>query len=303
MVGAVRRIAAGAAMLVVLGYGGALGYLKLNETRLVYHPDIPSYESGRINPAPDSLHVEKVTFPAADSSKVAAWVIPAAGSDTAGMWILISHGNAGNITLTRRLDFYARLRTLGANLLAYDYRGFGESEKRPITEQGLYADAQGAYTYLRRVRGVPANRIIVFGHSLGSGVATELATHIEAAGFVVEGAYTAVDGMAQARYPYLPVQAIMANHFSSLARIDRVSMPKLFLHAVDDAVVPVAHGRALFAKAKEPKQMVETTGGHEDAYRLDPRYLRAFGDFVHRVAPGNGPAGESPPPVVNRSER
>ncbi len=280
----------------MVGYGGALGYLKVNEAQFIYHPGIASYESGRMNPPPDSLRVEKVSFPATDGALLAAWVIPAVASDTTGMWILVSHGNAGNISLTKRLDFYARLRVVGASILAYDYRGFGESEKRPIDEQGLYRDAEGAYNYLRRVRGVPAARIIIFGHSLGSGVAAELATHTEAAGFVVEGAFTGVDARAQELYPFFPVQALMSNHFPSLARIDRVSMPKLFLHAVDDSVIPIAHGRALFDKAREPKEFVELTGGHEDSYRLDPRYMEAFSRFVRRLEPGNGPAGESPAP-------
>lgn len=296
MAGAWRKAALGTTAVVAVGYGGALTYLKVNEAKFIYHPNIAAYESGKINTAPDSLHVEKVSFPATDGARLSAWVIPAAGPDTTGMWILVSHGNAGNISLTKRLDFYARLRAIGVNILAYDYRGFGESEKRPIDEPGLYRDAEGAYNYLRRVRGVSAGRIIIFGHSLGSGVATELATHAEAAGFVVEGAFTGIDARAEELYPYFPLQALMVNHFPSLARIDRVSMPKLFLHAVDDAVIPIAHGRALFAKAREPKELVELTGGHEDSYRLDPRYMEAFSRFVRRLSPGSEPAGESPAP-------
>jgi hypothetical protein len=186
-------------------------------------------------------------------------------------------------------------------ILAYDYRGFGESEKRPIAEAGLYGDAQGAYDFLHRTRGVPANRIVIFGHSLGSGVAVELATHADAAGLVLEGAYTGVDLVAKERYPYFPVRTIMSNHFDSIDRIDHVSMPKLFLHARDDAIIPFSEGRTLFAKAKEPKEFVELHGGHEDAYRLDPHYLQAFAAFVRRVAPDRGPSGESPaPPATDK---
>ena len=192
--------------------------------------------------------------------------------------------------------FYARLRGVGVGVFAYDYRGFGESDQRPIDEQGLYRDAQAAYDFLRKARGVPANRIVLFGHSLGSGVAVELATHADAAGLVLEGAFTGLDRVAAERYPYFPVRAVMANHFDSIDRISRVSMPKLIVHARDDDAIPIAHGRALFARAKEPKQFVEVAGGHEDAYRLDPRYLQAFAVFVRRIAPEHGPSGESPPP-------
>ncbi|MCX5768560.1 MAG: alpha/beta hydrolase [Gemmatimonadetes bacterium] len=278
----------------VLLYIGAMGYLKVNETDFVYHPSIEQYENGRINPPADTLQARPVTFSSTDGAKLAAWVMPPMQNDSTALWVLISHGNAGNITLTKRQDFYTRLRALGVGLFAYEYRGFGASEKRPITEAGLYNDAQGAYDYLRKTLGVPSNRIIIFGHSLGSGVAIELATHAEAAGLIVEGAYTGVDRVAAERYPIFPIRALMANHFPSLERIDRVSMPKLFLHANNDAVIPFAHGRALYNRAREPREFVETGGGHEDAYRLDPRYLESFGAFVRRVAPSQGPQGESP---------
>ena len=291
----VRRAAGGAFGVAALAYAGAIGYLKANETTLVYHPAVEAYEGGRLNPPADSLDARPVTFASADGATLAAWVMPPR-ADSAAMWVLVNHGNAGNITLTKRQDFYARLRNLGVGLFAYDYRGFGASEKRPIAEAGLYADAQGAYDYLRNTLHVPPQRIIIFGHSLGSGVAVELATHADAAGLIVEGAYTGVDRVAAERYPMLPVRAMMANHFPSIDRIDRVSMPKLFLHANDDAVIPFAQGRALYEKAREPKQFVETGGGHENAYRLDPRYLESFGAFVRRVSAAQGPQGESPVP-------
>jgi fermentation-respiration switch protein FrsA (DUF1100 family) len=291
-----QKFGATVAAVTILVYGGAVVYLKANETTLIYRPYI--LEEGRINAPAESLHVRPVTLNAADGSRVAAWVIPPSptADSAAAMWILIDHGNAGNITLTKRQDFYARIRSMGVGILAYDYRGFGQSETRAITEAGVYADAQGAYDYLRKVLGVPPERIIIFGHSLGSGVAIELATHAEAAGLVVEGAYTAVDDVAAEQYPMFPVRAVMANHFRSIDRIATVSMPKLFMHATDDQVIPYAHGRKLFDTAKEPRQFVDLIGGHEDAYREDPRYLATFGGFVKRVAPGASVPAESGSP-------
>lgn len=299
----VRRVAVGALMGAIIAYGGTLGYLKLTEASHVYHPKEAGFEGGRINPPADSLHVERAVFTTTDGVRLAAWIVPAGGADTTGMWVLICHGNAGNITFGKRQDFYARLRAIGVGILAFDYRGFGESDARPMVEAGLYRDAQAAYEFLRRTRGVPANRIVLFGHSLGSGVAVELATHAEAAGLVLEGAFTAVDRVAQELYPYFPVRAIMANHFASIDRIPRVAMPKLILHATDDAVIPFAHSRALFEATTEPKQLVALTGGHEDAYALDPRYLQAFAAFVRRVTPGAGQSGESPPHTPWKGKR
>ncbi len=296
MASRLQKLGVAVAAVTILVYGGAIVYLKTSETSLVYRPYV--LEEGRINAPAESLHVQPVTLNATDGSRVAAWLIPppAAVDSATAMWVLIDHGNAGNITLLKRQDFYARIRSMGVGIFAYDYRGFGQSELRAITETGVYADAQGAYDYLRKVRGIPPERIIIFGHSLGSGVAIELATHAEAAGLVVEGAYTAVDDVAAEQYPMFPVRAVMANHFRSIDRIAKVSMPKLFMHATDDQIIPYAHGRKLFDAAKEPRQFADLTGGHEDAYREDPRYLTAFGAFVKRVAPGASVPAESGSP-------
>jgi len=290
----VKRLPAVVLAMVMLAYGGAVGYLKWNETDLVYEPRNARFEAGRMNKPADSLQVSPVQFRASDDTRLSAWLIPPARPDSAAVWVLVCHGNAGNLTLTKRQDFYARLRALGVGVLAFDYRGFGESEGRTPNEAGLYRDGQAAYDFLRKVRGVPANRIVLFGHSLGSGVAVDLATHAEAAGLIVEGAYTSVPNVGQERYPIFPVRLIASNRFESIDKIERVSMPKLVLHATDDQIIPYQHGRTLYAKAKEPKQFVTLTGGHEDAYRLDPRYMEAFAAFVRRVAPNQGPAGESP---------
>lgn len=267
-------------LLAILAYAGAGAWLFANERSLIFHP------AGREVHAPaDSLalDVEPVTFRAADSTRLSAWVIPAAGHDAAAPWMIICHGNYGNIGYGGRTPFYAGMRDLGVNLLAFDYRGFGASEGEP-SEAGVYADARAAYDWLRTARHVPPERIVIFGHSLGSGVATELASRVPAAGLIVEGAFTSVPDRGQELYPYMPVKLIARNRFASIERVGAIRMPKLFLHATDDEVIPIAHGRALFAAASEPKRFVELTGGHERAYELDrDRYYGAIRDFLATV--------------------
>ena len=277
----VRRVATAAAIVVVLAYLGLLLLLRLSEARLIYFPG--ASRTLLAPPAALGLPVRRVEFAAEDGVRLVAWEIPAAPPDSSGLWLLICHGNAGNISEFGRPQHYAGLRRLGVNLLAFDYRGYGESGGRP-TEAGLYRDADAAYHYLRERRGVPAERIVVFGHSLGSAVAIDLASREPVAGLVIEGAPTSVVDRGQELYPFVPVRWIAASRFGSLEKIARVRAPKLFLHAVADEVIPVAHGRRLFAAAPEPKELVELRGGHGDAFEVDSaRYFGSIGRFLGRL--------------------
>jgi uncharacterized protein len=265
------------AAVAVVAYLALLVLLRLNESRLVYFPG-----SQRVlipPPAHLGLTVQKVEFPSTGQTKLVGWVMPA-GRDSSGFWLLICHGNAGNLSEFERPEHYAGLHRLGLNLLAFDYRGYGESSGKP-TEAGLYDDAEAAYNYLRQSRGVPADRILVFGHSLGSAVAIDLVSRVDAAGLIVEGAPTSVTDRGQELYPYIPVKWIAASRFGSAAKIGHVKIPKLFLHARNDEVIPISHGRRLFQAAMPPKTFVELRGGHADAFQVDSAtYFSSIGNFL-----------------------
>jgi len=267
----------GAILLVVIAYLGLLLLLRLNESRLIYFPG----SVRRLTDAPAELQlpVRRAAIRTEDGLTLGSWVIPA-GPDSTGYWVLICHGNAGNLSEFGRPAHYARLRTLGLSLLAFDYRGYGESEGTP-SEAGLYRDADAAYQYLRGGLRVPPERIIVFGHSLGSAVAVDLASRVPAAGLILDGALTSVIERGAELYPYIPVRWIGRSRFSSIDKISRVSIPKLFLHARADDVVPLAHGRRLFEAALPPKTFVELNGGHGDAFELDSAsYFGSIRKFV-----------------------
>jgi fermentation-respiration switch protein FrsA (DUF1100 family) len=263
--------------LVVLIYLGLLILLRVFESRLIYFPG--AQRSLVLPPAVLDLPVERVEISTDDGVKLVSWAIPATG-DSTSFWLLICHGNAGNLSEFDRPVHYAGLRRLGLSLLAFDYRGYGESGGAP-SEQGLYKDAEAAYRYLTEVRGVPAERIIIFGHSLGSAVAVNLASRVAAAGLIVEGALTSVIERGAELYPYFPVRWIAASQYRSLEKIKHVRAPKLFLHAIQDDVIPLAHGRRLFEAAPEPKTFVELRGGHGDAFDADSAlYFSSIARFV-----------------------
>jgi fermentation-respiration switch protein FrsA (DUF1100 family) len=268
-------------LLVVVVYLGLLLLLRLNESRLIYFPG----PQRKLLPPPSylGLSVQRVEFPTEDGLTIVSWIIPAT-HDSTGFWLLICHGNAGNLSEFGRPAHYAGLRQLGLNLLAFDYRGYGESEGVP-TERGLYHDAQAAYRYLRETLGVPAGQIVVFGHSLGSAVAVDLVSRVSVGGLIVEGALTSAIERGQELYPFIPVRWIAASRYPSIEKISRVTVPKLFLHARGDEVIPLAHGRRLYEAAPPPKSFVELQGGHGDTFDVDSaNYFGSIAQFLRGLS-------------------
>jgi len=268
----------------VLLYLAVVALLWLAESRLIYFPG--AERTLTAPPLSLQLPIERAELTTEDGVRLVGWVMPAANSTT-GFWLLVCHGNAGNLSQFDRPAHYAALSQLGLNLFAFDYRGYGESGGTP-SEHGLYRDADAAYRYLREERGVPAERIIVFGHSLGSAVAIDLASRTPVAGLIVEGGLVSVIQRGQELYPFIPVRWIARTRFSSIDKIAHVAAPKLFLHAVADEVIPLSHGRRLFQAAQDPKRLVELEGTHSDAFAVDSsRYFGSIAGFLKTLLPSD----------------
>jgi fermentation-respiration switch protein FrsA (DUF1100 family) len=156
----------------------------------------------------------------------------------------------------------------------------------------MYDDSEAAYRELLR-RGVPPNRIILLGHSLGSGPAVLLATRHKAAALVLFGAFTSIPDAAAERYPYLPVRLVVGVQFNSLARIGDVHIPVVIAHSRGDTLIPYSHALKLFAAANEPKHFItfdseanDGFGGHVDALYEHVGILRsALAGLVPRMPP------------------
>jgi fermentation-respiration switch protein FrsA (DUF1100 family) len=280
MTGVLRLLAVAALCYLVV-----LLVLRLSESRMLY---VPGGSRRLLDPPAElDLGVRRVTVTASDGVRLMSWAMPV--DEGSGYWLLICHGNGGNISEAGRPYHYAGLRALGLSLFAFDYRGYGESEGAP-SEDGLYRDADASYRYLRDTLGVPPERIVLFGHSLGSAVAVELAGRVPAAGLILDGALTSVVDRAQELFPYAPVRWIAASRYPSIERVGELTLPKLFLHARADEVIPIAHGRRLFEAAAQPKRFVELQGTHGDAFDADSAaYFGAIGRFVTELERGVSP--------------
>jgi uncharacterized protein len=274
----VYQLLMGLLALSTLGFGAVLFWFHLNEDRLVYQP-----WPGKLVAAPVDLGLDSqdVTLRTADGVTLAARVIPPPKevTDAAAAWLLYFHGASGNIGLLGYNEAWAQFRRLGLGVLAIDYRGYGQSAGTP-SENGLYQDADAAWAYLNKQLHVPPARIVIYGYSLGSAVAIDLATRVPAAGLIVEGALVSVPARAKELYPFLPAKWLARNRFTSVDKIAAVSMPKLFIHAREDADVPISHGQRLFRLARAPKVFHDVAGGHRDAHQVDPGFFPGIARFV-----------------------
>ena len=159
------------------------------------------------------------------------------------------------------------------NVLALDYRGYGQSQGEP-SEAGLYLDAEAAYAWL--VQRVPPHSIVLFGESLGGGLATYLAVEREVGALVLLSTFTSVPDMARRLFPFLPVQLVVRTRFNNLERIARVAVPKLVIHSRLDESVPVRMAERLYAAARPPKVALWLQrAGHNGAFTRDGEALLA----------------------------
>jgi pimeloyl-ACP methyl ester carboxylesterase len=261
----------GRALLVLLGVGllglgASLGWLKMHESQLVFRTaESRLHTDGSVPGDAERLDI------AVQGEHCAALLLPADPGHDSGYWVLHLHGNADSAFSPTHLRHLQALRSLGLSAMGLDYRGFGFSTGT-ASETHIDEDAEAAYQTLLR-RGVPPERIIVWGHSLGSGPAVYLATLHPVAALVLFGAYTSLPDAAQDTYPYLPVRWIVGPQFDSIDRIGRIHSPVLIVHSLGDRIVPFHHGLQLFAAAREPKRLLQ----------LPPPYSDEFGGHINAL--------------------
>lgn len=241
------------------------------ENRIVFFPH--PYPVGDWTSDP---RVQDVYFDTPDGLRLHGWLAePESGSPREV--VLFNHGNGRNITTRRHVLELYRDR-MNCIVLVYDYRGYGKSSGRP-TEPGVLTDARAARRWLAAHAGVPEADVVIAGHSLGSGVAVDLAAADGARALILEGAFTCLPDVAESHVPFLPVRAVMQTHLSSEAKIPAYHGPLLQVHGDADGVVPYSLGKRLFASANEPKQFVTVRGGdHNQLY--SPEFVETLNQFL-----------------------
>lgn len=243
--------------IAVGGYGELLGAAAAMQRSLIYFPD-------GVRPEPDRRvlpGIEVVTLDTADGLSLVAWHQAPRRLDLPTL--VYFHGNAGHLGL--RAAKLAPYLAAGYGGLLTSWRGFSGNPGRP-SEAGLYEDGRAALAFLT-ARGIGPSRTVLYGESLGTGVAVQLATEIGPAAIVLEAPYTSIADIAAWRVPIAPVGPFVIDRFDSAAKIERVSAPLLIVHGEDDHTIPVRFGRRLHEAANQPKHGVFIRGaGHLDLY-------------------------------------
>jgi len=257
-------------------------WLRWNEPNMIYYPD------RHIDQTPDQVgfKYEDVTLTTSDGIRINGWYLPspemANANPGATLTVLLFHGNAGN--MSHRFEKLAVLRELGVDTFIIDYRGYGRSGGKP-DEQGTYRDARAAYDHLIQQRKLSPRSIVVYGESLGSAVAADLATKVNIGGLILEEAFTSVGDVGQKMFPFLPIRWLVWNKYDTLSKMPRVKVPLLIFHSRDDELFSLRHAQRLLAAANDPKQLVELRGHHNDAFLVSASiYHDALQKFFATVA-------------------
>jgi pimeloyl-ACP methyl ester carboxylesterase len=249
------------------------------QQRLLYFPDLRRTTPDEVNLA----GVEEREIEMADGTRVLTWWGAAApGRPT----ILYFHGNGGSfVTRSERIRKYM---ARGYGMVMMTYRGYGGSSGVP-SEKDNVADAKAVYEAVR-AGGIPADRIVLYGESLGSGVAMQVAAEKPVAGVILDAPYTAIVDLAWMHYPWLPARFLMTDRYETLPVAAKVTVPVLIVHGEEDSIVPVEMGRRVAKAIKGPVDLVTfPEAGHSDHYMYgsyDVIYAWLEKHFPLQVAPG-----------------
>jgi fermentation-respiration switch protein FrsA (DUF1100 family) len=256
-------------MLLLVGvvvYLALLAVMYFAQRSLMYFP-----ETLRTAPAQAGLpEAEEVVLDTADGERVIVWHIAPRGDQPV---VLYFHGNGG--ALRYRVDRYRALTQDGTGLVLLSYRGYAGSSGKP-SEDGLIEDARAAYAFATQRH--PAARVVIWGESLGSGVAVAIAAEKKVARLVLEAPFASAVSVAASVYPFVPVRFLMKDQFRSDLRIRNVKVPVLIVHGDRDTVIPIESGERLYSLIEGPKRFLRVPGaGHED---LGMRAIEAMRTFV-----------------------
>ncbi len=260
-------------IIAVLLYLLIIAIVVIFQRSLLYLPP----PIGPLTPADFNTPFSAVTIQNSAGESIDGWWIE---QNKEAKTVLYLHGNGATLSMLAHVSriFY----DLGWNALIFDYRGYGKSSAAKLTEESVVADGLTAYGWLQD-RGVKTEDMIIWGHSLGSAVAAQVAFRTDPACVVLEGSFPSTFKMARAHYPWLLLAPWMiADTFETAQAVQQHKYKLLVMHAQKDAVIPLHMGKEVFSAASDPKQFLLIKGiGHNDFPAVYKEYLSDIKRFCY----------------------
>tara|TARA_B100001123_G_scaffold333851_1_gene376878 strand:+ start:260 stop:1072 length:813 start_codon:yes stop_codon:yes gene_type:complete len=244
------------------------------QRNLLYHPTIDNYIKGE--EAKEPTEIEKIKITTDDNITLTGWFHKKNIKKL--KTILFFHGNAGSLAnRTYKLNHF---KDLDINFLIIAWRGFSGNEGKP-TEKGLYKDAKSAVNWLNNI-GVDNKNIILYGESLGTAVAVEIAQKNNYAGIVLESPFTSMINMGKKYYPFFPVNFLLKDKFESYKKIKNIFSPILIIHGKVDKIVPYDMGKKMYELSNEPKYFYSQEYG-DHMVNYDEKLLLTLKEFIQSL--------------------
>ena len=255
---------------IVVAYFVVVVFVYFYQRNLLYHPSENNYQNDEVK-----FDYEEVYIEVENEIRLKSWLI---NKDFKNLkTLLIFHGNAGD--LSNRIYKLNELNKLQINILLISWRGFSGNKGSP-TEKNLYKDAEAAIKWLNK-KNVSNNQIILYGESLGTGIAVEMAKKNDFNSIILESPFTSIENSAKIYYPYLPVKYLLKDRYDTISKINMVKSPIMIMHGEKDDVVPLSMGKKLFEKANSPKHSYFTSTG-DHMMEFNPELLKEIKNFIEK---------------------
>ncbi len=241
------------------------------QRNLLYHPSENNYFGDQLE-----VKIEKVKIKTQDNIELLSWYHNK--NIDRYKTILFLHGNAG--TLENRIHKINHFKDMNINFLLVAWRGFNGNKGKP-TEKGLYEDARSAVVWLKS-KGIKENNIVIYGESLGTGVATEIAQKKNFAGVILESPFTSMIEAGKTKYPYLPVRLLLKDKYESNKKIKNIKSPILILHGKVDKIVPFYMGEKMYELANQPKYFY-FSDYDDHMMEYNEKLLKILKDFIYSL--------------------
>tara|TARA_B100000965_G_scaffold375415_1_gene367475 strand:- start:243 stop:1061 length:819 start_codon:yes stop_codon:yes gene_type:complete len=257
--------------IIVLIYFLILTFLYFYQRSLLYHPNENNYFDDKL-----TVNIDEVKVVTKDNIELLGWFHE---KDLKNYkTILFFHGNAGS--LENRIHKLNHFKDMEVNFLIIAWRGFSGNKGKP-SEKGLYDDGESAIQWLLN-KGVKEKDIIIYGESLGTGVATHLSQNKNFAGVILETPFTSMIDAAKTFYPYIPVGLLLKDKFDNKNKIKNISSPILIMHGEADQIVPFLMGKKMYEIANEPKYSYFTK--YDDhMMEYNKNLIKALNSFIESL--------------------